>query len=41
LELYNCSANDIYAEPIRIHSNIKNGTGIFGSLTGTRYTLFF
>lgn len=41
LEIYNLSANDIYAEPQYIPSNITNGIGIFGSLTATRHTLYF
>lgn len=41
IEIFNCSASDIYAEPVRIPSNVEGGIGIVGSLTGNRHILYF
>ncbi len=41
VELAQCSTNDIYAEPVNIFSNVGNGYGILGSLSGRKYYLQF
>ena len=41
IELAQCSANDIYAEPVNIFSNVENGYGILGSLSGSKYCILF
>lgn len=41
MESIACAENDIYAEPISVHTNIQNGYGIFGSLTSKKYILEF
>ncbi len=41
VELAQCSTNDIYAEPVNIFSNVGNGYGILGSLSGRKFYLQF
>lgn len=41
MELYRISASDEFAEPVKIHSNVKNGWGIFGALSYDRHLLEF
>lgn len=41
IELAQCSTNDIYAEPVKIFSNVENGYGILGSLTSKKFILKF
>ena len=33
VELYRVTENDAFSEPVQIYSNVKNGWGIFGSLS--------
>ena len=37
MQLYRISANDGYAEPVQIYSNIEGGWGIFGALSYDRH----
>jgi hypothetical protein len=37
MQLYRISANDGYAEPVQIYSNVKNGWGILGALSYDRH----
>lgn len=39
MELYRLTSTDEYAEPVHIHSNVKNGWGIFGALSFDRHVL--
>ena len=41
MELYRISSSDEFAEPVKIHSNVKNGWGIFGALSYDRHLLEF
>jgi len=34
--MYDCAKNDIFSEPIMIYSNVENGAGVFGSLSGNK-----
>ncbi|MBQ7554649.1 MAG: DUF4249 family protein [Bacteroidaceae bacterium] len=36
VELYRVTENDAFSEPVQIYSNVKNGWGIFGSLSSSR-----
>jgi len=36
VELYRVTESDAFSEPIQIYSNVKNGWGIFGSLSSQR-----
>jgi len=36
VELYRITESDAFSEPIQIYSNVKNGWGIFGSLSSQR-----
>ena len=36
VELYRVMENDAFSEPVQIYSNVKNGWGIFGSLSYQR-----
>ncbi|MGM9828603.1 MAG: DUF4249 domain-containing protein [Muribaculaceae bacterium] len=38
---YRTHTEDIFSNPIGIHTNIENGYGIFGSMNFTRQTLYF
>lgn len=40
-QLYRISATEIYTNPISLYCNIENGWGIFGSLIGKRYILYY
>ena len=35
-QLYRVSESDAFSEPVQIYSNVKNGWGIFGSLSSSR-----
>ncbi|MBQ6038244.1 MAG: DUF4249 family protein [Bacteroidaceae bacterium] len=37
VQLYRVTAEDVYAEPIKIFSNVQNGWGIFGALSYDRH----
>ena len=39
MEIYRISSSDEFAEPVKIHSNVKNGWGIFGALSYDRHLL--
>jgi len=41
MELYRISASDEFAEPVYIYSNVKNGWGIFGSLSYDRHMVAY
>ncbi len=41
VELAQCSTDDIFSEPVNIFSNVENGYGVLGSLSGTKYVLYF
>jgi len=41
MELYRITANDDFSEPVHIYGNVKNGWGIFGSLSYDRHMVAY